>query len=77
MFYPIAQLSYSIYLFHVFFIMMAYDLIIAQGLSSSLMELVMGGAAAVIVGTAVVCTGSYLFLEKPIMNLRAPNSWGR
>ena len=71
-FYPIAQLSYSIYLFHVFFIMVTYDFMIEQGFSHSLVEMVMGGIPGIIAGTALMCTGSYLFLEKPIMNLRDP-----
>jgi peptidoglycan/LPS O-acetylase OafA/YrhL len=71
-FYPVAQLSYSIYLFHVFFIMVTYDFMIEQGFSPSLVEMVMGGIPGIIAGTALVCTGSYLFLEKPIMNLRDP-----
>ncbi|MEE2961745.1 MAG: hypothetical protein VYA34_13455 [Myxococcota bacterium] len=68
-FYPIAQLSYSIYLFDMFFIMGTYDTIIGQGMNPSLVELVMMGIPAMIFGTVVICTGSYVFLEKPFMNL--------
>lgn len=70
-FHPLAQLSYSLYLFHPLFLLPA-GILMASVLPTSQM-LYLGLVLTVILGTAIcafLCVFTYLFIERPFMNMR-------
>ena len=68
--YPVAQVSYSMYLYHVGFIGLSYELAKLYMSSPSLLKLLAIAVTVVFPMTLVASAISYLTIEKPIMNLR-------
>lgn len=69
-FYPIAQLSYSMYLFHIVIILGVYQQLIEASPQLTLTELIQSAAPVTVILTLLFSTGTYLLIEKPFMNFR-------
>lgn len=69
-FYPIAQLSYSMYLFHIVIILGVYQVMADASPELTLTQLIQSGAPLTVVLTLVFSMGTYLLIEKPFMNIR-------
>jgi peptidoglycan/LPS O-acetylase OafA/YrhL len=70
-FYSIAQLSYSMYLFNLLIVHVAYQAVARRHPGLSLAELVGGALPLVVLATVVLSVAAYLLVERPGMNLRA------
>ncbi|MBT6178437.1 MAG: acyltransferase [Deltaproteobacteria bacterium] len=70
LFYVIAQLSYSMYLFHIVIILGVYQLMMDASPGLTLTQLIESAAPITLVLTLVFSAGTYLFIEKPFMNFR-------
>ncbi len=71
-FHPLAQLSYSLYLFHPLFLL-PVGIMVAKVMPTSQL-LYLGVFLIVILGTAfcaLFCVSTYLFIERPFMNMRS------
>ncbi len=68
--YPIAQLAYSVYLFHIVVIMGVYQLLLAQNAGLTLTELIQIAALPTLVLSFAFATFTYVFIERPFMNIR-------
>lgn len=69
--YPIGQLSYSIYLFHIIVIMVLYgSALFPHGIPNIPIYLVLMGAVVVFIIAWLISVFIYLAVEKPFMNLR-------
>ena len=74
MLYPIARVSYAAYLFHVFVITAVYKSIASQTPDMTVTEMLLKGAPVALLLTLFISTMTYLFIEKPFMNIRKPVS---
>lgn len=69
-FYVIAQLSYSIYIFHLIVILFVYHIILSLFSFLSYLELLAIGIPIILFFIFIVSLVTYLFLERPFMNIR-------
>jgi peptidoglycan/LPS O-acetylase OafA/YrhL len=75
--YPLAQLSYSIYLFNLLIVHLTYKALISRSPDIALTDLLLQALPVVLAATLISSMLAYLLIERPFMNLRDKNLRGK